>query len=58
MAWASADSSTFRQGFDLSFPLFHEEHPLRVAPQKLKVKNPDAAQYLSSFKVGFPISIK
>ncbi|KAI6183228.1 hypothetical protein M3Y97_00466500 [Aphelenchoides bicaudatus] len=50
IAWASADASTFRQGFDISFPLFHEEHPLRIGPQKLKVKNPNADQYLSSFK--------
>lgn len=30
--------------------MFHKEHPFRVAPQRIVVKNPENDQYLSSFK--------
>ncbi|KAI6195483.1 hypothetical protein M3Y96_01236200 [Aphelenchoides besseyi] len=50
MAWASAGSTIFRDGFDISFPLFHAEHPLRRAPQKPVAKNPWEDRHLVSFK--------
>ncbi|EFO19790.2 exostosin-1 [Loa loa] len=49
IARASANTRVFRENFDLSFPLFHKEHPLRTtikAEWSLKIKD----KYLVSFK--------
>ncbi|CAJ0958750.1 unnamed protein product, partial [Mesorhabditis belari] len=50
MARASASEQNFRHGFDLSFPLFHPEHPFKtpIENQKYSVNAPK--EFLVSFK--------
>ncbi|CAJ0581736.1 unnamed protein product, partial [Mesorhabditis spiculigera] len=49
LARASASEENFRHGFDLSFPLFHPQHPFSVPAEANFSTRPDE-QYLLSFK--------
>lgn len=44
------DLQEFRDGYDISLPLFHAEHPLRAAPVSLIAPNADENQHLVTFK--------
>uniref|UniRef100_A0A914CIN9 Uncharacterized protein n=1 Tax=Acrobeloides nanus TaxID=290746 RepID=A0A914CIN9_9BILA len=50
IARASASTQNHRGCFDLSFPLFHKEHPVRSVPQTPIVEDLDEDAHLVSFK--------
>ncbi|KAI1694599.1 exostosin family domain-containing protein [Ditylenchus destructor] len=50
IAWASSSIQNFRFGFDLSFPLFHKEHPIKSEPQTFPPISDVNDRYLASFK--------
>ncbi|KAK6732690.1 hypothetical protein RB195_016827 [Necator americanus] len=49
IARASPSSQNYRFDFDISFPLFHKEHPLRNSPE-LDISLRTKDQYIVSFK--------
>uniref|UniRef100_A0A915EB68 C2H2-type domain-containing protein n=1 Tax=Ditylenchus dipsaci TaxID=166011 RepID=A0A915EB68_9BILA len=50
VAWASSSVQDFRHGFDLSFPLFHKEHPVRSISTQFDNSRQADDKYLASFK--------
>lgn len=47
---ANMTRNNFRIGFDLSFPLFHKEHPVRSVPKKVFFTDLNKDNHLFSFK--------
>ncbi|CAB3406003.1 unnamed protein product [Caenorhabditis bovis] len=50
IARASANDANFFKGFDISLPLFHDNHPYESEPEKLQRTSKTKSQYLVSFK--------
>uniref|UniRef100_A0A1I8B2U5 Exostosin domain-containing protein n=1 Tax=Meloidogyne hapla TaxID=6305 RepID=A0A1I8B2U5_MELHA len=50
IAWTSSSRQHFRTDFDISFPLFHKEHPLTNKAELNKTEFQHHDKYLASFK--------